>query len=76
MEKMPMKDIFEKYVEEVCSTCKAKCNESNKGIYVVFGEDKKVQCIDYIKDETKIKKPEKQLVTTAKHTKPVMRDIV
>lgn len=68
-----MKDILKEYVEKVCSTCKGECH---KGITFVFGETKKVQCVDYVKDETKVKKPEKQLITTAKHTKPVMRDLV
>lgn len=35
-----------------------------------------VKCVDYVKDETKIKKPEKHLETTAKQHKPIMRDLV
>lgn len=68
-----MKDIFEEYVEKVCSTCKGECH---KGITFVFGETKKVQCVDYVKDETKINKPKKELNVTAKKSKPVMRDLV
>ena len=68
-----MKEILKEYVEKVCTTCKGECH---KGITFIIGEEKKVRCVDYVKDETKIIKTEKQLVTTAKHTKPVMRDLV
>lgn len=68
-----MKEILKEYVEKVCSTCKGECH---KGITFVFGETKKVQYVDYVKDETKVKKPEKQLITTAKKNKPVMKDLV
>ena len=68
-----MKEILKEYVEKVCTTCKGECH---KGITFIIGEEKKVRCVDYVKDETKIIKPEKHLVTTAKHTKPVMRDLV
>ena len=68
-----MKDILKEYVEKVCSTCKGECH---KGITFVFGETKKVQCVDYVKDETKVKKPEKELNVTAKKSKPVMKDLV
>lgn len=68
-----MKEILKEFVEEICSTCKGECH---KGITFIIGEEKKVRCVDYVKDETKIKKPEKHLATTAKHTKPVIRDLV
>lgn len=68
-----MKEIIKEFVEEICSTCKGECH---KGITFVFGEEKKVQCVDYIKDPTKINKPSKQLMTTAKQYKPIMKDLV
>lgn len=71
-----MKDIFEEYVEKVCSTCKAKCDESNQGIYMIYGEGKSVQCVDYVKDETKIDKYKKHLEVTAKKQKPIMKNLV
>lgn len=68
-----MREILKEFIEEICTTCKGECH---KGITFIFGEEKKIKCVDYIKDESKIKKIEKQLTTTAKHTKPVMRDII
>lgn len=68
-----MKETLKKYVEEICSTCKGECD---KGITFIIGEEKKVRCVDYVKDETKIKKPIRNQNTTAKHQKPIMRDLV
>lgn len=68
-----MKDILKEYVEKVCSTCKGECH---KGITFVFGETKKVQCVDYVKDETKVKKPEKDLIVTGKKKSPLMKNIL
>lgn len=68
-----MKNILKEFVEEVCTTCKGECH---KGITFVFGDTKKVQCVDYIKDETKIKKPKKELYSTANKQKPIMKDLV
>ena len=68
-----MKEILKEFEDEVCSTCKGECH---RGITFIMNENTEVKCVDYIKDETKIKKPEKQLVTTAKQQKPVMRDLV
>lgn len=69
-----MQDIFQEYADKVCSTCKAE--ECGKGICIVYGEGLKVQCVDYIRDESKINKTSKPLSTTAKHTNPVMRNII
>lgn len=68
-----MKEILKEFVEEVCSTCKGECH---KGITFVFGEAKKVQCVDYVKDETKIDKYKKHLEVTAKKQKPIMKNLV
>lgn len=68
-----MKDILKEYVEKVCSTCKGECH---KGITFIFGETKKVQCVDYVKDETKINKSEKDLIVTAKKKRPLMKNIL
>lgn len=68
-----MKEILKEFVEEICSTCKGECY---KGITFIIGEEKKVRCVDYVKDETKVKKPEKELNVTAKKSKPVMKDLV
>lgn len=68
-----MKEILKEFVQEICTTCKGECN---KGITFIMNEDKAVKCVDYIKDENKIKKAEKDLITTAKHTRPVMKKLV
>ena len=64
-----MNDIFENYANKICPTCKGECH---KGICVVFGNETKVQCVDYEKDESKIKKPESKLERTAKQKKSLM----
>ena len=68
-----MKDILKEFEDEVCSTCKGECH---RGITFIMNGNTEVKCVDYIKDETKINKPEKQLTTTAKQHKPIMRDLV
>ena len=68
-----MKEILKEFVNQICSTCKGKCD---KGITFIYGEEKAVRCVDYVKDETKIKKIEKDLHVTAKKSKPVMKDLV
>ena len=65
-----MKSIYEDYAEHICTTCKAE--ECGKGICVLQSNHLGVKCVDYIKDETKIKKLEKQLYTTAKQRKSLM----
>lgn len=69
-------DAFKRYREEICSTCKTNCTDKLKGICIVKTNVLGLQCIDYDKDETKIKPQEKQLITTAKHTKPIMEKLV
>ena len=73
-------ESIKKYKEEVCSTCKTECNEGLSGICVICGKDDRegfgVQCVDYLKDETKIKPLEKPIIPTAKHTKPIMDKLV
>lgn len=68
-----MKEILKRFVDEICSSCKGECH---KGITFIMSEDKAVRCVDYIKDETKVKKLDRELKTTAKKDKPVMRDLV
>lgn len=68
-----MKEILKEFVNEICSTCKGECH---KGITFIMNAVKEVRCVDYVKDESKIKKPQKDLYSTAKKSKPVMRDIV
>ena len=68
-----MNDVFEDYAKRICPTCRAKCG---KGICVVYGETLEVQCVDYVKDETKIKAPPEQLINRAKKQKPLMRNII
>lgn len=62
-------DIFEEYAKQICTTCKAK--ECNKGICMLVSDHLGVKCIDYIKDETKIKALEQELFPTAKKINPV-----
>ena len=69
-----LQELFKRYKKEICSTCKAK--ECNKGICIVQGKILKVQCLDYVRDETKINKLEKPIIPTAKHTKPVMENLI
>lgn len=64
-----MGDIFKEFANKICPTCKGKCN---KGICAVFGEVNKVQCIDYIKDESKIERPKPKLERTSKQGKSLM----
>ena len=68
-----LEDIFERYVKEICSTCKAKCG---RGICVVYGKELEVQCVDYEKDETKVKAPPEKLIIRANKNKPLMRNII
>ena len=68
-----MKDILKEFVEEICSTCKGKCE---RGITFIMNGDKAVKCVDYVKDETKIDKTGKPLYSTAKKDKPVMKNLV
>lgn len=68
-----MKETLKKFVDEICSTCKGECD---KGITFIIGEEKKVRCVDYVKDETKIIKTERKKITTAKQQKPIMKDLV
>lgn len=68
-----MQDLFDEYVEKVCSTCKGICN---KGIYIVEGKERSVKCVNYVKDKNKVDKPQKHLKITAKKSKPIMKNIV
>lgn len=68
-----MRDLLKEFVDKVCPTCKSECR---RGITFVQDEVRSVRCLDYIKDESKIKKLEKELYSTANKEKPVMRDIV
>ena len=66
-------DILDRFTEEICSVCKGECY---RGITFIMNRNDAVKCVDYIKDETKIKKPIKQLMVTAEKEKPVMKDLV
>lgn len=66
-----MKSIYEEYAEHICTTCKAE--ECNKGICMLVSDHLGVKCVDYIKDETKIIEPEKELQVTARRTKRIDR---
>ncbi len=68
-----MQDLFDEYVEKVCSTCKGICD---KGICIVEGKERSVRCVDYVKDKTKIQKSQRTLFTTAKQHQPIMKNIV
>ena len=65
-----MKSIYEEYAEHICTICKAE--ECTKGICKLVSDHLEVKCVDYVKDETRIKKLEKQLYTTAKQRKSLM----
>ena len=67
-----MKTIYEEYAEHICTNCKAE--ECTKGICKLVSDHLEVKCVDYIKDETKIKKLEKQLCITGKQYKPLMKE--
>ena len=67
-----MKDVFEEFANKICPTCKAKCG---RGICVVYGETTEVQCVDYEKDETKIKAPPEKLIVRANRKRPLMKDL-
>ena len=60
-------DIFENYVKQICTTCKAE--ECNKGICMLMSDHLEVRCVDYIKDESKIKRIEPELQVTARRSK-------
>lgn len=62
-----MKSIYEEYAEHICTTCKAK--ECTKGIYRLISDIIEVKCVDYIKDDTKIKPIERELKVTARKNK-------
>lgn len=64
-----MKSIYEEYAEHICTTCKAE--ECSKGICMLQSNYLGVKCVDYEKDETKIKAPEQELFPTAKKINPV-----
>lgn len=66
-------DIIDRFTEEICSVCKGECYN---GITFIMNRNDAVKCVNYIKDETKIKKPIKQLMVTAEKEKPVMKDLV
>lgn len=61
-----MKSIYEEYAEHICTTCKAE--ECGKGICMLLSDHLGVKCVDYEKDESKIKPLEKEILPTA-HTK-------
>lgn len=62
-------DIFEEYAKKMCTTCKAeKCD---KGICILVSDHLQVKCVDYKKDESKIKSLEQELFPTAKKINPV-----
>ena len=67
-----LEDVFERYVKEICSTCKANCG---RGICVVYGETLQVQCVDYEKDDSKIKPPPEKLINRANKLRPLMKDL-
>ena len=62
-----MEDIFEKYKQEICQMCKA--TTCNNNITVLNDRIKTIKCEEYIKDEEKIKIPEKFLNVTARQYK-------
>ena len=62
-----MKSIYEEYAEHICTTCKAE--ECSKGIYMLMSDRLEVKCVDYKKDESKIKALEQELQVTARRTK-------
>lgn len=64
-----MKSIYEEYAEHICTTCKAK--ECGKGICMLQSDHLQVKCVDYKKDESKIKPLEQELFPTAKKINPV-----
>lgn len=64
-----MKSIYEEYAEHICTTCKAE--ECGKGICMLQSDHLEVKCVDYEKDESKIKAPEQELFPTAKKINPV-----
>ena len=67
-------DIMNEYKEKVCSTCKEE--GCGKGICIIQGKELSVQCLDYIRDETKIREREKILLPTAKKRKPLMKELL
>ena len=74
MEEKYMKEMpLEEFEKKMCPTCKGDCN---KGITFIYGKENIVKCVDYVKDESKIKKMQKALGVTAKKGKPIMKDLV
>jgi len=69
-----LQDLFKRYSEEICTTCKAK--ECVKGICVVQSNILQVQCVDYIKDENKIKPSEKEILPTANKRRIRLSEII
>ena len=65
-----LQELFKKYRDEICSTCKGKCE---KGICILQSSILEVKCVDYVRDEMKIKKPPDEPKIKAKRHKPVMR---
>ena len=66
-----MEDIFKRYENEICQTCKAEVCKRN--IMVIYeNKIKTIKCIDYIKDETKIKPTQKALCVTARQYKKMI----
>ena len=66
-------DIIDRFTEEICSICKGECYN---GITFIMNRNDGVKCVNYIKDENKITKPEKQLSVTAEKRRPVMKDLI
>lgn len=64
----------EVYIKKICKYCKGKCN---RGI-VIFKNDSTIctKCVDYKKDESKIKGYKEQLKRTAKIEKCVMKGFI
>lgn len=63
-------EIIKYYTEKQCNTCKGKCN---KGIVVIKDKNTtSAKCVDYEKDESKIKGYKRTEYKTAKLQRTVM----
>lgn len=62
-----MEDIYKKYIEYICKVCKAE--ECTKGICRLQSDVLEIKCVDFVKDESKIKPIQPELRVTAKKSR-------
>lgn len=65
-----MEDIFKRYKNKICQTCKAEVCKKN--IIIIKDKITTIKCTNYIKDESKIKPTQKALCVTARQYKKMI----